>query len=216
MRCYGDKCEGPSPECGKGQSYSTLFTQTISRIKYYSVGSALQEQFKFVGQGPGLVVQWLRICLWMSGTWVQIHGLGRFHMLGDNSAGVPQILWPAYSGACTLRHEKPQRWGAPTLQLESSPDSLHPEKAHATVKSLNNQKWINKEFLKTVGQATRIEPRQNSTAYLIRNDWWNRTYGMKKAHLSDGRAGYLWPHWHENFSHQWDVRPFFTALQASN
>ena len=33
VRCYGDKCEGPSPVCGKGQSYSTLFAQTVSGIR---------------------------------------------------------------------------------------------------------------------------------------------------------------------------------------
>ena len=56
--------------------------------------------------------------------------LGRFHMLRGNKAHAPELLKPVCPRACGLQRAKPQRWEACTLQLQSSPYSLHLEKAH--------------------------------------------------------------------------------------
>ena len=61
------------------------------------MGSAFQEVFKFVGQGPGLVVQWLRICLPLWGTWVQ-------SLVWDDSTcwGTTQPMYHKYCSPHTL------------------------------------------------------------------------------------------------------------------
>ena len=67
-----------------------------------------------------LVVQWLRICLSMQGTWVQ--SLVQEH---PTCLGATKPVHHNYeslrSRACAPQQEKPPQWKSPALQLESSP-----------------------------------------------------------------------------------------------
>ena len=57
----------------------------------------IQVSFKTHTSGTSLVVQWLRICLAMQGTWVQspVRKL-RSHVQQSNKASMPQLLKPTW------------------------------------------------------------------------------------------------------------------------
>ena len=63
---------------------------------------------------------------------------------------VPQLLKPAGLSACPLQQEKPPKWDACVLQLESSPHLLQLEKSLCSTKdsAQPKNKWINKIILK--------------------------------------------------------------------
>ena len=57
-------------------------------------------------QGTFLVVQWLRICFALQGTWVQIQvGELRSHMIWSNQVHTPQLLSP-----CATAGESAPQW----------------------------------------------------------------------------------------------------------
>ena len=98
--------------------------------RFYSI----QKSYSF---GTSLVVQWMRIHLPIQGTQVQslvqedstCHGATKA-MCHNYWAHMQQLLKTIGPRASALPQEKPFRWEAHALQLESSPCSLLLEKAH--------------------------------------------------------------------------------------
>ena len=68
-----------------------------------------------------LVVEWIRICLPIQGTWVWSLVREDPTCCRATKPMCPQLLRPTHPKACAPQQEKPPQWEARTPQLESSP-----------------------------------------------------------------------------------------------
>ena len=109
----------PANSYSPSRSNSNAFSKKLSEI--HSLALDLDKK-----QVLGLpwVVQWLRICLSMQGTWIQSLVWEDYTCRGATKP-MCHNCW-----AHTPKQEKPLQWEVGTVQLESGPSSLQLEKAN--------------------------------------------------------------------------------------
>ena len=100
----------------------------ISTQKYSVLPLNSQGELSII-MGASLVVQWLRICLPMQGTWVRAL-VWEAPTCRGATGPVSHNYWACASGACAPQQERLRQWG-PRTAMKSGPRSPQLEKALA-------------------------------------------------------------------------------------